>query len=65
MISGIAEVVAVVESEKKVEFCVVSSARDHVYDDCSCNPFRHGRRTSTMSARYQESPSLDFTSMLE
>ncbi len=46
MNSGIAEVVAVVESEKNVEFCVVSSAFDHVYDDCSCRPRLQRLRTS-------------------
>ena len=65
MNSGIADVVAVVESEKNVEFCVVSSDRDHVYDDCSCQPRLQRLRMSTMSARYQESPSLLFTSTAE
>ena len=65
MNSGIADVVAVVESEKNVEFWVVSSDSDHVYDDCTCSPLLQRFFTSTMSALYQESPSLDLSSIAE
>ena len=64
MISGNATVVPLVESEKNVDACVVSSVRDQVYDDWSDRPSRHVRRNSTISARYLESPSLLFSSMV-
>ena len=53
-----------VASEKNVDACVVSSVRDQVYDDCSDKPPRQLRRSSKMSARYQESPSLLFSSIV-
>src|SRR5687768_14159200 len=57
MNSGNAEVVPLVASEKNVDACVVSSAFDHVYDDCAMKPAAQRRRASTISARYHESPS--------
>ena len=65
MNSGNADVVPLVASEKNVDACVVSSLFDSVYDDCSEKPPRQRRRSSTMSALYQESPSLLFSSMVE
>jgi hypothetical protein len=53
-----------VESEKNVDACVVSSVRDHVYADCSESPPCQVRRNSTSSERYQESPSLLFSSIV-
>src|ERR687898_1842051 len=64
MNSGNALVVPFVASEKNVDACVVSSLFDHVYADCTENPPVHRRRASTMKARYQESPSLVFTSIV-
>src|SRR5262245_1689390 len=64
MNSGNADVVPLVASEKNVDACVVSSDFDQVYDDCSMKPFDQRRRASTMSARYQESPSELFNSMV-
>ena len=54
-----------VASEKKVEACVVSVVFDHVYEDCTEKPLLKRRRTSKISARYQELPSLLFSSMVE
>src|SRR5690349_16793388 len=64
MNSGNATVVPLVASEKKVDACVVSVLRDQVYDDCHDKPLRHERRASTRSARYHESPSLLFSSIV-
>src|SRR5512145_2549503 len=65
MYSGIAEVVPLVASEKKVEACVVSSLFDRVYDDWTGQPLANRRRRSTMSALYHDSPSLLFSSIVE
>src|SRR4029079_17033587 len=64
MNSGKATVVPLVASEKNVDACVVSSLCDHVYDDCTERPLRQARRASRISARYQESPSLLFSSIV-
>ena len=65
MNSGIAEVVPFVASEKNVDACVVSSLLENVYDDWKREARGQRRRTSTMSALYQDSPSLLFSSMVE
>ena len=54
-----------VASEKKVDACVVSTVFDQVYDDCADSPFSQRRRTSTISALYQEFPSLLLSSIVE
>src|SRR6266540_6449362 len=64
MNSGNADVVPLVASEKKVEACVVSAAFDHVYDDWNMKPLAQRHRASRISARYQESPSELFSSMV-
>ena len=65
MYSGNADVVPLVASEKNVDACVVSSrVATSVYDDWNETPFDQRRRRSTMSALYQESPSLLFSSMV-
>src|SRR6187431_2730612 len=64
MNSGNADVVPLVASEKNVDACVVSSESDQVYDACHDSPFAARRRTSTMSALYQESPSEVFASIV-
>src|SRR6188508_254844 len=64
MNSGNAEVVPLVASEKNVDAWVVSSDFDHVYDDCSIKPCDQRRRASRMNARYHESPSELFSSMV-
>ena len=53
-----------VASEKNVDACVVSSVLDSVYDDWTERPWLQLRRTSTMSALYQLSPSLLFSSIV-
>src|SRR5687768_2782718 len=65
MNSGSADVVPLVASEKNVDACVVSTLFDSVYDDCSDSPSAHRRRTSTINALYQDSPSLLFSSIVE
>ena len=65
MNSGIADVVPLVASEKNVDACVVSSLLEKVYDDWKAKPAARRRRTSTMSALYQDSPSLLLSSMVE
>ena len=57
MYSGNAEVVPLVASEKNVEACVVSCESDHVYEAWNDQPSANRRRTSTIRALYQESPS--------
>ena len=42
----------------------MSSAREKVYEDWNDRPPLHRRRSSTINARYQESPSLLFSSMV-
>ncbi len=64
MNSGNAEVVPLVASEKNVEACVVSSESDQVYEPWNDQPAASRRRTSTMNALYQESPSEVFASMV-
>ena len=65
MNSGNADVVPLVASEKNVDACVVSSDFDHVYDDWNMTAVAtSGGATSTMSARYQESPSELLSSMV-
>src|SRR5215216_299276 len=59
--SGKADVVPFVASEKNVDACVVSIVCDQVYADCTESPPRNPRRTSTINALYQESPSLLFS----
>ena len=65
MYSGNAVVVPLVASEKKVEACVVSSLFESVYEAWTANPLLNRLRTSTISALYQDSPSLLFSSMVE
>src|SRR5215210_1960329 len=65
MYSGNAVVVPFVASEKNVDAWVVSSLFDSVYDDCSEKPWLNLRRTSMISALYQDSPSLLFNSIVE
>src|SRR5687767_15920503 len=65
MISGSADVVPLVASEKKVEAWVVSSLFENVYDECTDRPSLRRRRTSNISALYHESPSLLLSSMVE
>src|SRR5690242_10185249 len=64
MYSGNAVVVPLVASEKNVDACVVSSLFESVYDDCTEKPFENRLRTSTISASYQDSPSLLFSSIV-
>src|SRR5688572_22905515 len=64
MNSGNAVVVPLVASEKNVEACVVSSESDHVYEPWNDQPAESRRRTSTMNALYQESPSDVFASIV-
>jgi len=54
-----------VASEKKVEAWVVSVLRENVYDDWNDTPVLEARRTSTMSASYQDRPSLVLSSIAE
>src|SRR5918993_1873408 len=64
MYSGNAEVVPLVASEKNVDACVVSSESAQVYEDWNDRPLDQRRRRSTTNARYQESPSELFNSMV-
>src|SRR6059036_3496912 len=63
MNSGIADVVPLVASEKKVDAWVVSSLREKVYDDWIVSPATRCR-ISRISARYHESPSLLLSSIV-
>ncbi len=65
MYSGKAVVVPLVASEKNVDACVVSSLFESVYEPWTAKPALKRLRTSTISALYQDSPSLLFSSMVE
>src|ERR671913_1846208 len=65
MYSGNAVVVPLVASEKKVDAWVVSSLFESVYEPWIAKPALKRLRTSTISALYQDSPSLLFSSMVE
>ena len=65
MYSGKAVVVPLVASEKKVDAWVVSSLFESVYEDWNENPALKRLRTSKISALYQDSPSLLFSSIVE